>query len=904
MPTDKKLEILLAAKDATERAFKNVSGRLKGINKDLFSLKGALAAVGGSAALGGIGYFIKQNLELADRIGKTADKLGVSTDALQEYRYAAKLSGVETNTLDMAIQRFTRRVGEAAQGKGELKDTLLQYNIAVRDAEGRTRKTEEVLADLADTIRGAESDQERLRIAFKAFDSEGAALVNMLRDGSAGLNKMRQEARELGVVIDEDLIRNSTEANDKLTAMSSILQTQVTSALVAVAPLIIEVADAFRQAAEGLGMFLDKSETGRLRKFREDLIKEMEGIEQTLRRGFVLEDEDIYPLDEQEREELEQHLASLKTQLMQASKELHELTKGSKKAGDGLEDLGDRGSDALDKVRLSAEELAKVQENALKKELELLDKAMSEEEKAITGELKAWNDKYDELGKLQEQVRKEDLERLDKAMAEEGKYIEEGLKNQEERTKEATKAIQTFYDEMLRNIQDATADTFHDIFTGQLDSFDDFLGRMKDLFLRWLAEIAAAAIAKPIILPIVSQILGPGGVLGGGGVGQFLGLGSQAAGLAGVGAGGGAVSATAYDVVGSAGFGGAGSTGGNWLSSILGYGLPGGATLGATLGAAGIGGIGYGALAPILGLPQGKYSNLAAGLGGGLGYMGGTALAGTGLFSFLGAAGGPIGLAAGALLGGILGGLGGAEFPPFQYTMEDINRWVNPARTKAMNIVPVQYKDVPPAFNETGTWYHPIVQQYVEAQRAVATEFNKALDESINQIVRQWVGWPSPYAPGLKEEIKERLQGVSWRYTIDGGRHDAANIGQDVAMYGRGYLNFLTSKLNSIWTDIARYVGDQAAFIPQAQGGLRVPDVLPGGGMVAELHSGERVLSRDETRRYEGGGSGIVFKFYNYGVVTGGDVLSWLNEQIKRANIGRVGEGIQFQNPALKGISS
>jgi hypothetical protein len=38
-----------------------------------------------------------------------------------------------------------------------------------------------------------------VRLAFKLFDSEGVALVNLPRDGSDGLDEMRERARDLGI---------------------------------------------------------------------------------------------------------------------------------------------------------------------------------------------------------------------------------------------------------------------------------------------------------------------------------------------------------------------------------------------------------------------------------------------------------------------------------------------------------------------------------------------------------------------------------------------------------------------------------------------------------------------------------------------------------------------------------
>jgi hypothetical protein len=237
---DHRLEIILAARDATRNAFQSATGQLKAFTGNIFTLRGAFASLAGT---GGIGLFIKKSLDMADTVGKTADKLGLSTDALQEYRYAANLAGVQQNTLDMAMQRFTRRTAEAVQGKGELKGILEQYGIAVKDATGRTRNHEDVLNDLADVIAGTKNESERLRIAFKAFDSEGASMVNMLKNGSVAMNKTRQDARDLGIVMDSQLIRNSEKAKDELTKLTQVLKVQFMSAAVGLAPEIARISE-------------------------------------------------------------------------------------------------------------------------------------------------------------------------------------------------------------------------------------------------------------------------------------------------------------------------------------------------------------------------------------------------------------------------------------------------------------------------------------------------------------------------------------------------------------------------------------------------------------------------------------------------------------------------------------
>ena len=103
------LKIQITAIDKTRAAFRAVGAGLNNIRKALFSFKSAILAAVGTA---GIGLLIKSSLDSIDALGKTASKLGITTQELQKLRFAAELAGVSTRTTDMAIQRFTRRLSK------------------------------------------------------------------------------------------------------------------------------------------------------------------------------------------------------------------------------------------------------------------------------------------------------------------------------------------------------------------------------------------------------------------------------------------------------------------------------------------------------------------------------------------------------------------------------------------------------------------------------------------------------------------------------------------------------------------------------------------------------------------------------------------------------------------------
>ena len=111
-----------------KRVSKSTSTAITGHFNKAFGLISKASAVLGVAGAAGFVTLGKNALDTADKIGKTADMIGIGTDALQEYRHAAKLSGVEQATLDNGLGAFTKRLGEARAGTGALVTYLNKYD--------------------------------------------------------------------------------------------------------------------------------------------------------------------------------------------------------------------------------------------------------------------------------------------------------------------------------------------------------------------------------------------------------------------------------------------------------------------------------------------------------------------------------------------------------------------------------------------------------------------------------------------------------------------------------------------------------------------------------------------------------------------------------------------------------
>ena len=96
-----------------ENAGERASGGLKGVGRQAELLRTGIRTLGGAfagvAAVGGLAALVDRSISAADAIGKTADKIGLGVEALQELRFAAKASGVEQQTFDLPLMLWSPR---------------------------------------------------------------------------------------------------------------------------------------------------------------------------------------------------------------------------------------------------------------------------------------------------------------------------------------------------------------------------------------------------------------------------------------------------------------------------------------------------------------------------------------------------------------------------------------------------------------------------------------------------------------------------------------------------------------------------------------------------------------------------------------------------------------------------
>lgn len=207
-----------------------------------------------AAAAGATVFFAKQQAKALDEVGKTSDKIGIGADKLQEFHLAAKLSGVTISTMNMGLQRMTRRISEASIGTGEAQAALRELNLSAKslvmlDAASQYERIQKALGTVA-------NESDKVRLASKLFDSEGVALINA---NSQALSQAAREYRTLGGAISSRDIDRIEAVNDELTKFGDAVKIGGGKLVVDASETLVDAIKGLRVVTDALGFTKTKT---------------------------------------------------------------------------------------------------------------------------------------------------------------------------------------------------------------------------------------------------------------------------------------------------------------------------------------------------------------------------------------------------------------------------------------------------------------------------------------------------------------------------------------------------------------------------------------------------------------------------------------------------------------------
>ncbi len=239
------LQVVIGARtDEFVKSLENAQKDLKKFNKKfsdgLKVVGGAIAGVGASIVATGIAS-VKTYAEMGDAVDKMSKRTGLAAETVSELRYAAELSGTSLEAVEKATKTMGNTMLDAQNGLATAVRAFDQLGISLEDLQSLS--PEERLITLMEAVADIEDPSIRSAAAMDVFGKSGTELLPMLSDGAAGLEAMRQEARDLGIVFDEESAGKAADFADTMTKLEGSLNGLKMAIAEAIVPVLKQLID-------------------------------------------------------------------------------------------------------------------------------------------------------------------------------------------------------------------------------------------------------------------------------------------------------------------------------------------------------------------------------------------------------------------------------------------------------------------------------------------------------------------------------------------------------------------------------------------------------------------------------------------------------------------------------------
>jgi hypothetical protein len=158
--------------------------------------------------------FTKELVSYGAQIKETSERTGLSTKALQEYKFIAEQTGGSLETITAAVKMMTR-------GLETNKDTFAKLGIQTKDTSGNFLSTTDIFDQTIEKLGDLSNDTERTNLALKLFGRGALDMVPLLKEGSKGIEELKNKANELGLVLNDSTIKNAHDFEKSTDALKA-----------------------------------------------------------------------------------------------------------------------------------------------------------------------------------------------------------------------------------------------------------------------------------------------------------------------------------------------------------------------------------------------------------------------------------------------------------------------------------------------------------------------------------------------------------------------------------------------------------------------------------------------------------------------------------------------------------
>ena len=221
-----------------------VGNRLKSFGTGLSTFGRGVMAYGSKMmafagmGLAGVTYVTKRFIDLGDALNKMSARTGATVEWLSAMSFGAERSGATIEMLEQAIRKLNKAIAEAQNGNRTPYEVFRRLRIDPSSMEFRNMDAGAQFELVARRLNEVQSQAEKTRLAMALFEEGGVMLLPLLGD----IDKLKQKAKELGIIMTKDQADTAAALLDAWTNVKYQLNAIFMSLGEAIAPALKQVA--------------------------------------------------------------------------------------------------------------------------------------------------------------------------------------------------------------------------------------------------------------------------------------------------------------------------------------------------------------------------------------------------------------------------------------------------------------------------------------------------------------------------------------------------------------------------------------------------------------------------------------------------------------------------------------
>ena len=236
-------EIILRARDKASKTLEGAQGKWSGFGKTMAKV-GAAVAVAGAAIAASMFKIAKSTAEYGDKIQKAGIATGATTEFLSTMGFAAEQSGGSLELIIKSVSKLQKTALDASRGLETYKRAFDDMGISVTDQNEQLKSAEVLFLEVAEALSKEENATLRAGLASEIFGQRMAKdLIPLMAEGAAGINKLREEARALGLEFSKLEADQAAEFIDAMNRAEKSIEGLTQSAGKLLIPKLAEWAD-------------------------------------------------------------------------------------------------------------------------------------------------------------------------------------------------------------------------------------------------------------------------------------------------------------------------------------------------------------------------------------------------------------------------------------------------------------------------------------------------------------------------------------------------------------------------------------------------------------------------------------------------------------------------------------